>query len=232
MAARIERFCKTTRWFHWSFVAPFLTLAGSGGTLALREELALGPGPVARIVALHETAGIVLLAAPTLVLLSGRTGETLRDLGEAFRWRHDDLRWLALQPLALVGLAAPPPAGKLNAGQKLNALLSMGLAGGLVVTGLWTWREPGALAAWFAHLALALAWLPAFAGHFWLAVLNPGTRHALRGMVLGRVDRDWALHHHPRWVAEVTGAEQSEAPSTAPPPRGLARETARADGRA
>jgi hypothetical protein len=32
-----------------------------------------------------------------------------------------------------------------------------------------------------------------------MAVLNPATRHALRGMTIGDVDRDWAEHHHPRW---------------------------------
>ena len=30
---RIERFCKTTRWFHWTFVLPFLGLAATGVTL-------------------------------------------------------------------------------------------------------------------------------------------------------------------------------------------------------
>lgn len=228
MTARIERFCKTTRWLHWSFVVPFLTLAGSGGALALRDELAFPARRVDDLVALHESAGVAMLVAPALVLFSGRTGETLRDLAEVFRWDRDDLRWLVLQPLAALGRAELPPAGKLNAGQKLNALLAMGLAVGLATTGVWTWQAPGALAPWFVHLALAAAWLPAFAGHLWLAVLNPGTRHALRGMVRGDVDLDWALHHHRRWAA------RAPASPTGPPAaaQDLAPEAARADGRA
>jgi formate dehydrogenase subunit gamma len=55
------------------------------------------------------------------------------------------------------------------------------------------------------HLALFVGWLPAFAGHFYLAVLNPGTRPALRAMFTGEVDLDWARHHHPLWVAEALG---------------------------
>lgn len=228
MTARIERFCKTTRWLHWSFVVPFLTLAGSGGALALRDTLVLGPGRVEDLAALHRAAGVVLVAAPALVLLSGRTGETLRDLGEVFRWERDDLRWLVRQPAALFGLASLPPAGKLNAGQKLNAMLTMALATGLVASGAWTWRQPGALAPWFVHLALAGAWLPAFAGHLWLALLNPGTRHALRGMTRGEVDRDWALHHHPRWARAVPATPADDHSD----PQAVAGETAPADGRA
>jgi formate dehydrogenase subunit gamma len=38
------------------------------------------------------------------------------------------------------------------------------------------------------------------AGHLYLAVLHPATRHALRGMTLGDVDEDWARRHHSKWV--------------------------------
>jgi cytochrome b subunit of formate dehydrogenase len=35
-----------------------------------------------------------------------------------------------------------------------------------------------------------------------MAVLNPGTRPALRGMLTGRVDRRWAQAHHADWRAD------------------------------
>jgi formate dehydrogenase subunit gamma len=220
---RIERFCKTTRWFHWSFVGAFLTLAGSGAALLLRDELGLAQALTARLVALHEGAGLALLALPAVVLLSGRTRETWRDLTEALRWTRDDLRWLALQPLALLGRRALPPAGKLNAGQKLNALLVAAFAASLVATGAWLWQRPGALVPWFLHNALFALWIPAFLGHLFLALVNPGTRPALRGMLLGSVDRDWAAHHHRAWVDAL---EQRRAPEGAA--RGAAPAPARA----
>jgi len=37
------------------------------------------------------------------------------------------------------------------------------------------------------------------AGHIFLAAVHPSTRHALTGMLDGRVDREWAATHHPRW---------------------------------
>jgi formate dehydrogenase subunit gamma len=204
---RIERFCKTTRWFHWTFVLPFLGLAGTGVALALREQLGLTHAATRRLVGVHETIALIWLLAPPLVLLSGQTRQALADLTLPFRFDAADLRWLALQPLALLGRAELPPAGKLNAGQKLNGLLAVAFACGLAASGFWLWLRPGALVPWLAHLTLFTAWLPAFAGHFYLAVLNPGTRHALRAMLGGQVDLDWARHHHPLWVDAERGAE-------------------------
>jgi formate dehydrogenase subunit gamma len=208
---RIERFCKTTRWFHWTFVLPFLGLAGTGASLALRETLGLGEEGTRTLVRVHETIAAVWLLAPPLVLLSGQTRSALADLTLPFRLTRDDLRWLALQPLAVLGRAELPPAGKLNGGQKMNGLLAAALALGLAATGIWLWRRPGALVPWFAHLLLFLAWLPAFAGHFYLAVLNPGTRHALRAMLQGDVDLDWARHHHPLWAESAPVAPEAPA---------------------
>ena len=39
-------------------------------------------------------------------------------------------------------------------------------------------------------------------GHLYLAVINPATRHALRGMTLGTVDEQWARAHHAKWAAQ------------------------------
>ena len=44
------------------------------------------------------------------------------------------------------------------------------------------------------------------AGHLYLAVLHPATRHALRGMTLGDVDEDWAREHHAKWVEREPAA--------------------------
>jgi cytochrome b subunit of formate dehydrogenase len=36
--------------------------------------------------------------------------------------------------------------------------------------------------------------------HVFMAVVNPATRPALAGMVLGRVRRSWAEQHHGGWL--------------------------------
>ena len=218
---RIERFCKTTRWFHWTFVLPFLGLAGTGLALALREQLGFTEATTRALVRAHEDIALVWLLAPPLVLFSGDTKKALADLREPLRIAKSDLRWLALQPKALLGRAELPPAGKLNGGQKLNALLMGAVAMGLATTGAWLWLRPGALVPFLVHLGLFVAWLPAFAGHFYLAVLNPGTRPALRAMLWGDVALDWARHHHPLWVAAERGEPTSPEPRRIPTSRPL-----------
>jgi cytochrome b subunit of formate dehydrogenase len=61
------------------------------------------------------------------------------------------------------------------------------------------------------HGPFALATGVLAAGHIFMAVINPSTRQALRGMTLGSVDRAWAAQHHPRWVEQVEqGAEETD----------------------
>jgi formate dehydrogenase subunit gamma len=50
------------------------------------------------------------------------------------------------------------------------------------------------------HETLTLVSVAFLAGHLYLAVIHPSTRHALRGMTLGDVREDWAREHHAKWV--------------------------------
>jgi formate dehydrogenase subunit gamma len=40
------------------------------------------------------------------------------------------------------------------------------------------------------------------AGHLYLSLIHPTTRHAFRGMTLGSVRADWARAHHSKWEAD------------------------------
>lgn len=209
----VVRFDKTVRWFHWTFAVSFLCLAATGGALALRGPLGLGEEAGGVVLRVHLGAALTLLLAPALIGLSGRTGVLRSELAELVRWSRDDLRWLARQPLAMIGRAELPPAGKLNAGQKVNGILMALLTAALVGSGAMLWLRPGALLPLVVHVAAFLAWIPLFLGHLCLALVLPGTRPALRGMVTGKVSREWARHHHPRWIEEL------EAPPGASPRR-------------
>jgi formate dehydrogenase subunit gamma len=213
----VERFGKTVRWFHWSFALSFVGLAATGALLALRNPLGIGPELGHRILLVHEVAAICLLAVPAVVVLSGDTGGFFRELANLLRWSRDDLRWLALQPLTFLKDVPLPPAGKLNAGQKFNGLAMAGLTLALVASGAVLWLRPGSLLPLAIHVACFLAWIPLFAGHLSLAIVLPGTRPALRGMLTGRVSREWARHHHPRWIEELEASEVAlEASEVAP----------------
>jgi cytochrome b subunit of formate dehydrogenase len=36
-------------------------------------------------------------------------------------------------------------------------------------------------------------------GHLYMALVHRATRPALRGILSGSVDREWAHRHYPRW---------------------------------
>jgi formate dehydrogenase subunit gamma len=203
----IERFGKTTRWLHWTFAGCFLCLAGTGGAMALRRAFGTPPGEGSLLIEAHKLAAIGLFVLPALVFLSGQTRRTARDLRALVRLRPEDLHWLSGQLHALLYRTSPPPAGKFNGGQKLNGIVTVLATLALATTGAVLWTRPGSLVAWFLHIAVFLAWIPMFLGHLSLALVVPATRPALPGMLTGRVPRDWAVHHHALWVAEVEAAE-------------------------
>ena len=207
---RVHRFGRTTRWFHWTFALSFLCLASSGSLLLGRAELAIDAADVALLIEIHKLTAIVFLTAPWLIGLSGDRRAWLRDLSETARFTRDDLVWLARQPLALLGKAELPPQDKLNAGQKLNALAVAAISGAMIVTGIHLWREPGSFFALIVHVSGFLAWIPAFCVHLFMALINPSTRPALSSMIRGDVDRDWAAHHHARWLASVEHEDQAQ----------------------
>ena len=205
------RYGRTTRWFHWTFALTFLCLAATGALLLGRSQLGIGSAGAERLVALHELAAVVFLTAPWLIGLSGDRRAWLRDLAEVTRLGRDDLVWLVRQPFALLGKVDLPAQDKLNAGQKLNALAVAAISGAMIATGIYLWLEPASFFALIVHVAGFLLWLPALAVHLFMALVNPGTRPALRGMLSGEVDRDWAAHHHAHWLERI---ERDE-----PPPR-------------
>jgi formate dehydrogenase subunit gamma len=138
-----------------------------------------------------------LLALVLVVLVGDRRGlqQTLRDLD---LFDGDDRRWLA---------ARRAPQGRFNAGQKLNAALTGAFAVLFAVSGFLLWYgERNNDFRWAStillHDVLTVASVFLLAGHLYLAVLHPATRHALRGMTRGTVRADWAREHHPKWVGE------------------------------
>jgi formate dehydrogenase subunit gamma len=191
MAVTIRRFTRSERAAHWLLAAAFFTMLLSGGMVPHHyswTSVALD---------VHVGAAIVLVVGLLALTLPGRAlKRTARQLATL---DADDRAWLS--PAHLLHGKPAPPVGRFNAGQKVNARLATVGLGGLYVTGislLVVRHQPiGGLHGPFAFLTGALV-----AGHIFMAVLNPSTRHAMRGMTLGSVNRDWATDHFPRWVEE------------------------------
>jgi formate dehydrogenase subunit gamma len=194
----VRRFSRTERILHWANAFGFFFLLATGLILYL-PSLAVLVGRRPLIQDLHFWSGVGWVSVLVLVALVGdRPG--LRQLArEVDRFDRDDLRWLLGR--------RPAPQGRFNAGQKLNVALTGAFTVLFLVSGLLLWFGERDTRFRFAstvllHDGLMYVALALLVGHLYLAVINPATRHALRGITLGTVDAEWADRHHAKWRRE------------------------------
>ena len=91
-------------------------------------------------------------------------------------------------------------AGALQRRQKVNFTIVCILLAILYVTGVDTIIAGTDHNLVFGgHKLATIALCVLVAGHLYMALFNRATRPALRGMLTGEVDREWAHKHYPRW---------------------------------
>jgi formate dehydrogenase subunit gamma len=193
----IERFSPTERAVHWVHATAFLVLLATGLALYVPAlSVAVGRRPLLKDI--HVYTAVAWITALVLVVVLGdrrRLRATVREL-ETFD--ADDMLWLRRYPR---------PQGRFNAGQKVNAALTAAFAVLFAVSGSLLWLGERDHRFQLASTILLHDWLTPISlfllvGHLYLALIYPATRHALRGMTVGTVRRDWAERHHPKWVRE------------------------------
>lgn len=194
-AVYVRRFSRTERAVHWIHASAFFVLLATGLVLYVPRLSAL----VARrplIKDLHIYTALAWLVLLALVVVIGDRSGLRRTLRELDLFDDDDRRWLRLQRR---------PQGRFNAGQKLHAALIAAFASLFAVSGLLLWLgERDTRFRWAStillHDGLMYASLVLLMGHLYLALVYPATRHALRGITVGSVRRDWAAEHHRKWI--------------------------------
>jgi formate dehydrogenase subunit gamma len=191
----VRRFTITERLVHWVHASAFFVLLATGLILYLPSlSAAVGRRPLIKDI--HFWTGISWVGALVLIGLLGNRRALIRTAREIDLFDRDDLRFLRGR--------VESPQGRFNAGQKLNAIITAAFAILFLVSGLLLWlgeRNTDIRLAGTLYLHDALMYISAVivAGHLYLAVINPSTRHSLRGMVLGTVREDWAAAHHAKW---------------------------------
>jgi formate dehydrogenase subunit gamma len=210
----IRRFSIGELALHWLLASAFLVMLASGLVLLVPALSGLVDRPTAK--AVHIDASLALLAGTALVLVVHwpRMRRTLRQLD---RFDRDDLRWLREAPRRVRRGGPAPPQGRFNAGQKLNSALVGGLMVVAYATGGLLWLGERDTAYRFAGTVIVHDWVmwllvALTLGHLYMALVNPATRPAMRGITTGSVDLAWAAAHHEKWV----DAEEPPAPAPAP----------------
>lgn len=222
-AEEIERFAVATRVAHWALAAAFFVLLLTGLTNFWPEAKATQVADVRLFAWVHVVFGFASLGSLALLIVAllARRASVREDARELGRVGLDDYLWVQHQALSAMGSESQPPrAGKFNAGQKLNTLVSAGGLALLFGTGfvlgvnyfskdVFTIGLVEQLFRW--HTVVSLLLIPAVLGHLYLAIVHPSTRESLRGITRGRVRRVWARAHHPSWVEAVEAVEAQEA---------------------
>ena len=201
----VSRFSRSERAVHWIHAAAFFVLLGSGLVLYLPSLARIGNRAFVKDVHLY-TAAAWALALLAVVLFGDRKG-LRRTLSDLDGFDTDDRLWLRRYPTK---------QGRFNAGQKLNAAVTAAFAVLFAISGLLLWygeRDTRFRFAGTIVLHDGLMWISLIllAGHLYLALIYPRTRHALRGIVRGDVELGWARQHHPKWVKEVLASAQDGA---------------------
>jgi len=189
----VHRFGLTERFAHWWTVTMVATALLTG--LALGDEAESGPMLTTHV------AAVVLIGVGLLLAVSfGNTRALLTATFHLFTVDRRDIAWVRAHLPRSEARREANGWGMFNPGQKALAWALTLAVSAVVYTGIQAWHageSEGSL-----HGAAVVVAMVLVGFHVFMAVVNPATRPALAGMVLGRVRRSWAEQHHGGWLRD------------------------------
>jgi formate dehydrogenase subunit gamma len=190
----VKRFTVSERAVHWLVALAFFSLLITG--------LFVGRSGTFHDVmyAWHLASAGVLVAGVGLIVVAGNRRALRGTAHELARLNEGDREWLGAIPARLSAGSPEPPAARFNAGQKVNFVLVSVMILVLYISGVDTIIAGTHHNLIFGvHKLATIALSVLVVGHLYMALVNRPTRPALRGMLTGEVDREWARKHYPRW---------------------------------
>jgi formate dehydrogenase subunit gamma len=186
----VQRFTRTERLVHWVHAAAFFVLLASGLVLYL-PSLSTAIARRQLLMDIHLYTGWSWAGALILIALLGNRRALQATIREIDLFDPDDRRFLRGH--------LHTPQGRLNAGQKVNAIVTAAFAALFFVSGMLLWigqddthiRLGGTL---YLHDALMYISVVIVIGHLYLALINRG---------------------HAKWMA--SSAEAAPEPRTVSP---------------
>ncbi|MEA1903961.1 MAG: cytochrome b/b6 domain-containing protein [Actinomycetota bacterium] len=209
----ILRYRRTQRSVHFLLASSFVLLLLTGLVLLWDPLGFLAAGGASRMI--HRFGAVLFIAVPLVYLVTDREGakELVYD---SFHFDKDDRAWLVhIIPYVLGHAEEMPPAGRLNAGQKLHHAAVILISATVVVSGLLLWFFKSSLGetglAWVvvAHDISMLLLTLFLVGHLYFTYVYK----AISGMTTGWVEEVDARLEHPKWVAELEAEAAASASS-------------------
>lgn len=201
--ALLPRFTRAERWVHRS-LGLLLGVLLVTGAIMFFPDLSSIVGNRQVVTTMHDIAGW-LVPVPLVLALLSRAFRS--DAGLLNRFVPADWEWLRSRDRRSGRIRV----GKFNAGQKLNASLTLGAVIVMFGTGMvmfWSslFSDSIRTGATFVHDWVALAFGILVLGHIWMAYSDATAR---AGMRTGQVPEDWALREHGAWAEEMSDQASS-----------------------
>jgi formate dehydrogenase subunit gamma len=201
--ALLPRFTRAERWVHRS-LGLLLGVLLVTGAIMFFPDLSSIVGNRQVVTTMHDIAGW-LVPVPLVLALLSRAFRS--DAGLLNRFVPADWEWLRSRDRRSGRIRV----GKFNAGQKLNASLTLGAVIVMFGTGMvmfWSslFSDSIRTGATFVHDWVALAFGILVLGHIWMAYSDATAR---AGMRTGQVPEEWALREHGAWAEEMTDQASS-----------------------
>ena len=213
---KIPRWSAADRVLHWYVAVTFIVLAITGLSL-LWGRTVLIP-----LLGKEGFAAWANLAKPVhdylaLAFVAGLVVMLLKFFKHSIPASYD---WQWMKQVGGYLDGSHPPAGFVNAGEKMFYWTLVFAGAGLVISGFWLlfpnlgFEREAMQTANIVHGVTALVLVTFVCLHIYLGTL--GSEGAFEGMVTGEVDEGWARQHHSVWLDEVQHG-------TARPPGTVAR---------
>ena len=195
----VARFTLSSRWVHGVTATLMISCILTAAVL-YNGSIAVLVGHRYLVEQIHVYSGFGLPVPLVVGLVSRSYRDDTRRLN---RFTPSDWAWLRSRTRRDGRIEV----GKFNAGQKLNASLSAGSIGVLLLSGSVMYFTRLTPLAWrsgatFVHDWFALGVGLLVVGHVVMATKDP---HAMTGIRTGRVPLRWARREHAAWAREVAG---------------------------
>jgi formate dehydrogenase subunit gamma len=201
--SKIERYEKSTIFFHWVHTVAFVILLITGAAKFLPGK---GPTGGYSVDVVHHVSAVIFIALPLLYFFY-KPKKALGFIQETLLWGKDDLKWLIAAPNYYFGGPEEkmPPQGRFNTGQKLWQFVILVTGCLFLVTGaiMWFFRLKIAISLYqwilFIHGITFIIVFVMFLVHIYMSILHPRMRGALPSMLNGKVSSTYAKKHYRKW---------------------------------